>query len=70
MMPELPDVEIFKQYLDSTSLHQKIDAGKVHSRRIVQGVSPSKLQGALQGDSFESTKRHGKYLFARFKRGA
>jgi hypothetical protein len=23
-MPELPDVEIFKRYVDSTSLHQKM----------------------------------------------
>jgi len=25
-MPELPDVEVFKRYLDATSLHQKIEA--------------------------------------------
>jgi hypothetical protein len=24
-MPELPDVSVFKKYLDSTSLHRKIE---------------------------------------------
>lgn len=31
-MPELPDVEVFKQYLDATSLYQTIE--DVHTDKI------------------------------------
>jgi formamidopyrimidine-DNA glycosylase len=62
-MPELPDVEMFKRYLDSTSLHQKIESVEVRERRILGGVSARKLQSTLKGRTFESTRRHGKNLF-------
>ena len=31
-MPELPDVETFKRYLDATSLHQPIKGVEVRSQ--------------------------------------
>jgi formamidopyrimidine-DNA glycosylase len=62
-MPELPDVEIFKQYLDATSLHKKIESAKVTDKRILQSVSQNRLTNALKGKTFHSTRRHGKYLF-------
>jgi formamidopyrimidine-DNA glycosylase len=62
-MPELPDVEVFKRYIDSTSLHQKIESVEVRDRRILGGVSARKLQSTLKGRTFESTRRHGKNLF-------
>lgn len=62
-MPECPDVEIFKQYLDATSLHQKIKTVTVRNRKVLEGISPEKMQQALQGHCFESTVRHGKHLF-------
>jgi formamidopyrimidine-DNA glycosylase len=62
-MPEWPDVEIFKQYLDATSLHRKIRTVTVHNRKVLEGISPEKLRQVLQGHSFESTTHHGKYLF-------
>lgn len=31
-MPELPDVQVFKEYVDATALHQEIDA--VHLRDL------------------------------------
>jgi len=64
-MPEWPDVEIFKQYLDATSLHQKIRTLTVLNRKVLEGTSSKKLSQALQGHSFESTNRHGKYLFVK-----
>ena len=30
-MPELPDLEVFKRFVDSTSLHQKIETIEVAS---------------------------------------
>src|SRR5215211_6342863 len=62
-MPELPDVEVFRRYIDSTSLHQKIESVEVRDGRILGGVSARKLQSALKGRTFESTRRHGKNLF-------
>ncbi len=63
-MPELPDVEIFRQYMNATSLHQKIIGVVVEQKRVLQGASPSGLARKLKGRRFERTKRHGKNLFA------
>src|SRR6266480_5021212 len=64
-MPELPDVEIFKQYFDATSLHQRIDDVDVRSRYVLKSVSASELARRLKGGRFKSTRRHGKHLFVR-----
>ncbi|MBN2025695.1 MAG: Fpg/Nei family DNA glycosylase [Actinobacteria bacterium] len=66
-MPELPDVEMFKGYLDSTALHKKIRKTEVSEERILSGVSQQMLARRLKGSELEETKRHGKYLFARIR---
>jgi formamidopyrimidine-DNA glycosylase len=63
-MPELPDVEVFKQYLDATSLHQGIEEVDVRSGQVLQEISVQRLRRGLEGRRFESTRRHGKNLFA------
>src|SRR6266513_4680152 len=67
-MPELPDVEIFKQYFDATSLHQRIDDVDVRSRYVLKSVSASELARRLKGGRFKCTRRHGKHLFLRADR--
>jgi formamidopyrimidine-DNA glycosylase len=62
-MPELPDVEVFKRYLDATSLHQEIEEVDVRSRQVLE-TSTRRLKRGLEGHCFESTRRHGKNLFA------
>src|SRR5215216_699577 len=62
-MPELPDVEVFRRYVNSTSLHQNIESVEVRNGKILGGVSARKLQSTLKGRRFESTRRHGKNLF-------
>lgn len=62
-MPELPDVEVFRRYLESTALHQEIEKVSVESDDILEGVSSRGLQMRLKGCSFEFADRHGKYLF-------
>lgn len=62
-MPELPDVEVFKRYVNSTALHQKIDSAEVRNSKILGDVSARKLQRTLKGRRIESTRRHGKNLF-------
>lgn len=64
MMPELPSVEIFTQYVQDTSLHQRIAHVTVYDERILDGVTETALQDALTARSFRDTHRHGKYLFA------
>jgi formamidopyrimidine-DNA glycosylase len=64
-MPELPDVEIFKRYLDVTSLHQRIDDVDVRNAYILKDVTARELARGLKGRRFESSRRHGKHLFVR-----
>jgi formamidopyrimidine-DNA glycosylase len=62
-MPELPEVETFKRYLDSTSLHQRISSVEVRDAYVLQGISARELARRLKGRRFESSRRHGKHLF-------
>jgi len=64
-MPELPEVETFKRYLDSTSLHRRIIAVDVRDAYVLKGVSARELARRMKGRRFESSHRHGKYLFVR-----
>ena len=68
-MPELPDVEVYKRYFDSVALHQPISRIDIAARRIIAGASSRELERALVRQAFESTERHGKYLFARIGNG-
>lgn len=56
-------MEILRQYAASTSLHQKIKRVEVRDRRILVGISASRLNRELAGCTFESTSRHGKHCF-------
>ncbi|PYK44559.1 MAG: DNA-formamidopyrimidine glycosylase, partial [Verrucomicrobia bacterium] len=62
-MPELPEVETFKRYLDSTSLHQRITNVEVRDAYVLKGISARELTRYLKGHRFENSHRHGKHLF-------
>lgn len=62
-MPELPDVEIFRRYVDATSLHRRVDDLMVRGQ-LVEG-SPQTIRRHLRGAALEETRRHGKHLFVR-----
>lgn len=64
-MPELPDVEYFKRYLDATALHQRIQRVHVEAPEMLRGLSPQALGRRLHHRRLEGTHRHGKHLFAR-----
>jgi formamidopyrimidine-DNA glycosylase len=64
-MPELPEVETFKRYLDSTSLHQRITGVEVRDAYVLKRVSARELARRLKGRRFENSRRHGKHLFVR-----
>jgi len=64
-MPELPEVENFKRYLNATSLHQRIISVDVRDAYVLKSVTARELARRLKGRRFESSCRHGKHLFAR-----
>lgn len=62
-MPELPDVERFKMYVDATSLHQTVARVEVRDAAVLAGIAREALRSSLEGRAFEGTSRHGKFLF-------
>lgn len=62
-MPELPDVQVFKEYVDATSLYHGIDAVHLREPALVEDVSPRTVRRHLTGRALASARRHGKYLF-------
>jgi formamidopyrimidine-DNA glycosylase len=64
-MPELPDVEVLKQYVESTALHKEIESVEVEEETVLKEITPQQLGRKLVGKRFLETRRHGKFLFAR-----
>ncbi len=62
-MPELPDVEVFKQYFDVTALHKEIRKVEVYPAQVLKGITEKELKLNHQGRRFTGSRRHGKYLF-------
>lgn len=62
-MPELPDVERFKRYVDATSLHQNVSRVRVLAPALLKGISAQALGQHLKGKTFTRAQRHGKFLF-------
>ncbi len=61
-MPELPEVEGYRQYLEATCLHQPIEAIDVEDTKLLT-TDPIILAETLRGVSFTGTRRVGKNLF-------
>ncbi len=61
-MPELPDVEVFRQYIEKTSLDKRIIDVIIKDERIMQ-ADPEIFVRTVTGNIFHSTHRHGKHLF-------
>lgn len=68
-MPELPDVETYRRYINATCLHQKIAGIQVNDTRVLKNTSRPKLEATLKGQSFAQTRRHGKYLLVELDDG-
>jgi len=67
-MPELPSVEVYKQYFDSCSLNQIIKSVNFESKEILT-EKPARFRKVLDGRWFTSSGRYGKYLFAHLDNG-
>jgi len=68
LSPELPEVETFKNYFDSTSLNQKIKNVVIRDSRVLN-IQENSFKKALISNTFYSTLRHGKHLFAKLNSG-
>lgn len=68
-MPELPDVEVFKHYLDVTALRQCIAEVHIHVPQLLGEVSEHKLQSTLKRRQWVGSRRHGKWLFMQLDAG-
>ncbi len=68
-MPELPEVETQRRYVDANSLHQRISEIEVNDPEILDGTSEREMTDSLEGERFLSSKRHGKYLFIELSNG-
>lgn len=64
-MPELPDVETFRRYLDSTARRKQIRRVRVGDKKVLEGVSEKRLNDRLKRRRIDETRRHGKHLMVK-----
>ena len=62
-MPELPEISLYKKYLDETSLNKKIKKIEVLHSGALQSPK-EEFEKALKGQKFTISHRLGKYLIA------
>jgi formamidopyrimidine-DNA glycosylase len=62
-VPELPDVEIFRRFLERHAVGRVLSRVSIHDRRALRGM-PESLFRRAAGKRVVSTRRHGKHLFA------
>jgi formamidopyrimidine-DNA glycosylase len=67
-MPELPDVEVFRQIFNSSALNKKVTNVEVLDDAILENISSRSFQIRMKGETFQATHRHGKYLFVELDR--
>ncbi len=63
-MPELPDVEGFRRYLDDHARGQRVQRIEAPDRGTLRNTTPQGLGRALKGCTFGQPERHGKWLLA------
>lgn len=66
-MPELPEVESFRRYVEDHALHQKIQEIKLSKPQMLLNTTVISLKDVLESNTFVSTHRHGKLLFIKLK---
>ena len=68
-MPEMPDVEMMRRYLDRTSLHKRIKNCRVLDAAILDHISKPDFESTLKGNRFVESLRHGKHILVRLETG-
>jgi formamidopyrimidine-DNA glycosylase len=67
-MPELPDVEHFRQHLAATSLNRTIEDVTIRKAKVL-ALPGARLRQALHGRRMKRTRRHGKQLLVELDDG-
>jgi formamidopyrimidine-DNA glycosylase len=67
-MPELPEVESFRKYVEDTSLHQRIARVQLAAQGMLIETTDKELKKVLEGNSFSDTFRHGKFFFIKLEK--
>lgn len=68
-MPELPEVETFRRYIESRSLHLTIVRTEVNNPIVLGPLTVDELRRRTEGSMFLSARRHGKQLFLELSKG-
>jgi len=66
-MPELPEVEIFRRFMERHALHQPIEGVQVLHPKGLRDLSPAQLKKMAVNHCFTDTVRRGKHLLARLE---
>jgi formamidopyrimidine-DNA glycosylase len=61
-MPELPDLEVIKEYLQGVLPSQRIEAVEVLRPLVVRALVADDFAGTLQGKRISRVRRRGKFL--------
>ena len=62
-MPELPDVEVFRRYLEQHTHGHRIRDVHVLNPELLEGIDARHFRERIRGHTVSGTHRHGKYLF-------
>ncbi|MFP4302613.1 MAG: DNA-formamidopyrimidine glycosylase family protein [Spirochaetaceae bacterium] len=69
-MPELPDVEIQRRFLERHALGRVFEDVEItDAEKVLTGTTEPKLRGILRGASITGTQRLGKYLLTNLSDG-
>lgn len=68
-MPELPDVEVKRRYLQERVLNKIIDCLEINDARIIRGTDFKDLEKGVVGRRFTSIDRLGKHLILKTDAG-
>lgn len=68
-MPELPEVETARRYLDANVVRSRVVRAEVLDPKMLDHCNPPDLIGNIEGRCVLNTERHGKNLFLCFDNG-
>jgi formamidopyrimidine-DNA glycosylase len=68
-MPELPDLEVIREYLERALRGQRVQAVEVLRPLVVRSLSPEHSISALEGDTVREVSRRGKFLILELASG-
>ncbi len=69
-MPEMPEVEIIRRYLDEKLVGRRIESVDIRLPRQLQYPSPAEFQALVTGQEIAGMRRRGKYLALELTSGA